>query len=107
MRPKAAKSSLSVPRDEGAFKTIIGLSRQRDFPTTAGNSRQILAAGRFWRPSSRVGGQLGQHLLGDAMGIDRGRVAAIDRHLPQNGGEFLFGDAVAQGAAEMRLELVH
>src|SRR5271169_3010955 len=48
-----------------------------------------------------------QHLLGDAVGVDRGRKPAIDRDLAQDGGAFLLSDAVAQGAAEMRLELVH
>ena len=48
-----------------------------------------------------------QHGLGHAVGVDRGREAAIDRDLPQHGGQFLGSEAVAQRAAEMRLEFVH
>src|SRR5690348_15816298 len=41
------------------------------------------------------------------MRLDRGREAAIDRHLPQHGAEFLLRQAVAQRAAEMQFELMH
>src|SRR6185312_4393479 len=34
-----------------------------------------------------------QHLLGDAVRLDRGREAAIDRDLPQHGAEFLLRQA--------------
>src|SRR5579872_3035837 len=48
-----------------------------------------------------------QNRLGHAVAIDRGRESAINRNLPQDGGQFLVGQAIAQGTAKVRLELVH
>src|SRR5829696_4444156 len=62
------------------------------------------------RAGGRIGASLTLHLLEGlarhAERVDRGRHAAVDRHLQEHLGDLLLGDAVADGAFHVELQLV-